>query len=222
MKFIYGLILAGFVAINPASATVIAWDGHILAADSQTTEGAGRKHYWSHKIRHIDHYYVGAAGDLNVIQAFFRTWGKEGREAAEKKAIELSKAGSIMDDRTIALIIVDEKTKNMELWSSDGEAGQAVQDYGAPYAIGSGSGPAIASMKSGKDAAEAVEITEEIDVYVGGPVQYVDLDEKLPTLRTTKHYEKPTEAPAPGYKIITVPCATGTATGNNQSNSSSK
>lgn len=142
--------------------TTIAWDGKILAADTQTTCAAYKTNY--RKISVInDRYAVAVAGEIQNIN-IFNDWIKNGLDSANPPKLENS-FGAILVDKESGFVY-------------------EVDNNGIPYksenpfiARGSGEQAAMALMSIGKSAVEAVEITADIDIYTGKPVDWVQVFE---------------------------------------------
>lgn len=143
--------------------TTIAFDGRILACDGMIS---------SHKIDTLcfkkikyvkDDCFVGAAGDLNQVNAFFH-WCKQGGYVDYLSDTLLN-----INDSFEAIIItpsfVATTTDCIHLCPSS-----------LPIAIGSGSDFAIGAMKKGADAIEAVEIAKSYDLWSGGQTFYYEID----------------------------------------------
>lgn len=134
--------------------TIVYRDG-VLAADTQMTTG-DLKAYGRKLIRVGEREaWVGLAGVLADCQKFVRHFsGEEEAEFSEEH------------DDFSALIMYDDGS--VECVDPSGKAHKLEDDEF--FAIGSGSGPALAAMHMGADARRAVEIALLVDVNSGGEV----------------------------------------------------
>lgn len=131
--------------------TVIAYDGHTLAADSQLNYGTTRLQC-EKLFRLPDGGVVGFAGPSGKCHRLLRWMRGEG-----KRPLRLSNAHAIRVDPSGAVFLYAE--------SSEPEC--ITSRY---VAIGCGDEFALGCMKSGKTAAEAVAMTIDHDSQCGGPV----------------------------------------------------
>ncbi len=144
--------------------TTIAFDGRILAADSQATAG-NIKTFDAVKVRIVEiaqegshkgeKHYVACCGDMASARAFC-DWYRD-------------QAGSVypkLEEDFHALAIAPHGIA--EYWDR--------LPYGvaahAPVAIGSGKQIALGAMAAGKNAIEAVEIAKQHDCFTGGEVKH--------------------------------------------------
>ena len=133
--------------------TTLAWDGKLLAADSQVTQNS---HIITHgtKIFKTDDYILAFCGSFDEGYAF-------------KDVIE----GEIkMKDISFG------KDFTAVVWYSHGEIFE-YYDTGLPIPItekfaayGSGASIALTAMVCGKTAHEAIELAKKLDIYTGGKV----------------------------------------------------
>lgn len=131
--------------------TTIAWDGKTLASDSLSTFNGVRSGELKKLFRLTDGRIVGCAGDMDFMVPFI-DW-LEGKRETLPDGYQM---GSIV-------VMPDGSARHYE------EKGNYTP-ADAPYAIGSGFLAALASMKCGKNAQEAVAIAAELDIYTGGKI----------------------------------------------------
>lgn len=139
--------------------TTIAWDGHILAVDSQSTSGSL---ILSNTVKKLyrdvgDYKAIAFAGALqeNVI---FLDWVRDGM----KKDSPKFDGCAMCIDASGALYVFDGNHKGRPLKT----------DY--KDANGTGSEIAMGAMDAGANAIDAVEIACKLDVYTGGKVHFYD------------------------------------------------
>jgi ATP-dependent protease HslVU (ClpYQ) peptidase subunit len=139
--------------------TTVAWDGITLAADSQTTLNGKAILLDSRKLcRLSDGRLVGFAGNTGA-QINFEKW-LEGEikdyPKGEYSAVVINLDGSA------------------RCYENENDGGY--WEVSAPFARGSGETVALTAMICGKNAVEAVLLATQIDIYTGGPVQYLTLE----------------------------------------------
>lgn len=134
---------------QPAFGTTIAYDGSCLASDSQRSYGPYKAHQ-AVKLERIGLLYVGCAGAVSDIKRF-KLWLRTG--------------GPKPKLRNVRALVFD-GTQCMEY-----DETCLPNEVRAPYAIGSGAPEAMAAMMAGASGVRAIEITEQLDLFTGGPVQ---------------------------------------------------
>ncbi|HHR6050820.1 TPA: hypothetical protein ACS7Z1_000059 [Providencia alcalifaciens] len=149
--------------------TTIAWDGKTLASDSQSQVGNmivsknEQKIFPATSEWSINGYPVKAiaiAGDSAATYEIINH--------LQKGLLFDSEFSQITDFNLIAVIRADFAfvvSKNKD------DTRAYICDVFEEFAIGSGDAYAMAAMKSGKTAKEAVEVAISLDVYSGGIVQ---------------------------------------------------
>lgn len=143
--------------------TVIAWDGHALAADKQATDcGLGRT---VTKIHRIGDLLVSSCGNCSHGRALI-DWVRKGRVIAD-----FPKAGN--DGRATLLVIENGRVKSYE------EGPHPIELEDTFYACGSGRDYAMAALALGKTAVEAVQLAcrFDTDCGMGWDVLYADTSE---------------------------------------------
>ena len=138
--------------------TTLACDGHSLAADGQRSAGNEIIASDTKKI-HVEsgtiYAFTGEVAPRALID-----WIAAGAHADKAPKIDFS---ALVIDRTGA------RRYSNEL--------PYAQEVRFPHADGSGDRWAMGAMKAGKSPREAVEIACSLDVYSGGTIQVVELDE---------------------------------------------
>ena len=137
--------------------SVLAWDGHTLATDRQITNG----NTITTPICKHERYgaeLLGLVGALGASRAM-RDWYIAG---ANPDAFP-----KLRPDTNAVLIVVH---ADGSLSEYSGEPYACRYAAGLPYAAGTGESAALAAMRCGKTAAEAVQIACEVDIYCGGGV----------------------------------------------------
>lgn len=136
--------------------SVIAFDGKMMAADRQMTSGESK--YTTTKIFKEGNLIMGFTGTMPTGIALM-DWVKNGCQ--DKFDFNEEYASDILFFNT--------GTK--ELWLSNGMTPFRIQDD--LFSMGSGADIALAAMKLGKTAKEAVELANEINVFCGMGVDVI-------------------------------------------------
>jgi len=155
---------------HPANATTIAYDGKILAADSQSTCG-GRK--WldgRKKIQEIGDFYVAGSGVVFLIDKFISIWREKDKDTAKKEVSKLAES-----EDGVCFIIVHKVTGKFSVIYINHDKVSEHHDRRLPFAIGSGDDYAMGAMGAGKTADEAVGIAAQHDLFTGGNIQSVSI-----------------------------------------------
>lgn len=135
--------------------TTIAWDGKTLAADSLISAGttAFGTAIKVHKLK--DGSYAAFAGRASIWPSLI-----EWLNGGEKPVVG--------EEDSVSVLVVDKKGKAYELEDDLRPAPACV-----PWAGGSGQSFALAAMKMGHSAVEAVEVACQLDLASRGPIQEV-------------------------------------------------
>jgi len=144
--------------------TVIAWDGRTLAADKRSDYGGCIQVVT--KIHRAGGCLVGGSGELSFVLGMVE-WVRNGRDPSQFPASQRDK-----DDWQPTLVIepsgralMYERTPHPIRWE---------REFGA---IGSGKQYALAAMRCGKTAAEAVAIASEFCPGCGNGIDALALSE---------------------------------------------
>lgn len=141
------------------SITTVAFDGKTLAADTLITNGDhvfGR----ASKIHHLqDGRVLAASGAMDFIHAVI-DWLNGGEKPVKTE-----------DDAFLGILIypngsAKEISSQLRLWPAC-----------LPWAAGTGEQYALAAMRCGKDAIGAVEIAMQMDIYSGGEVESININQ---------------------------------------------
>ena len=140
--------------------TTIAYDGYILAADTQVTANDNFVFGHTNKIHKLgDGSYLAFAGDVNLLPAmidFFETGKEVNLNGKNFEMLHISRDG-------IAYDYYDNLNKGFAT---------------IPWVGGSGAQIALTALTCGKNAIEAVEVATRIDIRSGGDVQSVVINER--------------------------------------------
>lgn len=137
--------------------TTIAWDGKIIAADTQSCFNDSR--HTASKLFDLSRYIIGFTGDISFGIALAQ-W-LEG--LGPQPEYEPNGWGGIA-------LVYDKKQERMYLYECPGKF-VFVQD---PYiAIGSGSKIAETELKAESDARGAIQAAIDGDVYTGGSIMWL-------------------------------------------------
>lgn len=133
--------------------TVIAYRDGVMAADSAVChQGFNMSYGTSDKLIGINGWIAGAAGKLADCQQFFR-WLRGSKIAPDWNQFQ----GMVL-------------RPDGRLFEFDASPSPIIINYAHGAAIGSGANTAIAAMMAGASAAEAVQITCDLDHECGGPI----------------------------------------------------
>lgn len=137
--------------------TTLAFDGKILAADTRVTTSSGMVFGNTEKIISLDDgRLLAGCGSISVLHAV-ASWLNGG----EKPKLEDGESfEGILINAGGSGHIAQEITNEMRLYPAC-----------IPWASGTGEQFAMTAMRCGKNAAEAVEVAMQLDIYSGGNVQ---------------------------------------------------
>lgn len=137
--------------------TALAYDGRLIAIDSQTTQG-DRKDFlrkaWEVSTPDGEDLVVFGAGTVEDIL----------------RCVDAMRAGTRLPPGDYHLLVVGLQETPVEFCGDD--TARRVTD--GPWAGGSGAHAALGALLMGADAAHAVKVACEIDLYSGGPVVVYD------------------------------------------------
>lgn len=146
--------------------TTIAWDGKTLAGDTQATR-ASLRNYCESKVFRITtnegaHVLLGCSGgeaeSMQIVE-----WLKADRAEMLKPKLDADSFTGILVDKS-GVYRLDSRLHPLKLME-------------AFHAVGNGRDFAIAAMHLGCSAREAVELAAVYDVFTGGPITEVTLDD---------------------------------------------
>lgn len=140
--------------------TVIAWDGHTLAADKCSVDN-GTKRTTTKIYRAPDGSLYGAAGDSAIGERLF-VWYLNGCDP-----------DNYPDKDSMCSFLVITKTGRMAIYDGGPYPDYYEDDF---IAVGSGRAFAIGAMSMGADARRAVEIASEWDECCGKGVDTLQLN----------------------------------------------
>jgi len=139
--------------------SVIAWDGHIIAADRQITTGGNR--LYGHKIFQHGEIVIGAVGTLTKALGLKRWY------LAGAKIEDMPEADSETHEGT-SIIVISKKSVVHYYFDPD-----PVPIVGKQRcAWGCGKDLALGAMEMGADAIEAVKVACKYDVNCGMGVEW--------------------------------------------------
>jgi 20S proteasome alpha/beta subunit len=141
--------------------TTIVYKDGVLASDSQMTEDSRK--YNCTKLYRVDDAIVGLAGSQAGL--VFLRWFRGGMDRKKKPLFN--------KDDDFAAIVVDKD--GVVVYDRYCEPEPVVEPY---HAIGSGAPAAFAALDMGATAEEAVAAAAKRDIYTGGPIQVMRLEEK--------------------------------------------
>lgn len=177
-------LLAALLIASPCLATTVCWDGHILAADSQSSMGH-HKTLSARKIARSDvrHASVAVAGNALkahlVIQYFLEN-------ADPLSSLEL---GQPKDEDDLVYILVVYDSGIALFYGGDL---QTISSIEPPFAMGTGGDIALGAVLAGKTAVQALEYSRDHDIFTGGAIKsivapdathkLIDIDVRMPEL----------------------------------------
>lgn len=145
--------------------TLIAWDGRYVAADSQMTYGSTRASGEYKKIRKKGNTVYAFTGTAALFDPMI-VWFEQGAKPEERPIFADD------DGRSTLIVWRDGKCHSYKI-----ETPYPCECF-APDAWGVASDHALGAMDSGTTAIKAVERAIEREIYLGGPVLWVDLQPK--------------------------------------------
>ena len=167
--------------------TVIAYDGRFVAADRWIVNGHGMTSI-THKIEVWESEVLATSGAADHGEALV-IWYKDGKKPA---AFPVPHAGGNSSEDNGSYLYVFRR----------GAPVQVFQTWPSPilfdateFAAGSGGDVARTAMHLGRDAREAAKVANELNIYCGGGVDYIDLDELAITGKcAVRTYGNPSQA----------------------------
>jgi ATP-dependent protease HslVU (ClpYQ) peptidase subunit len=155
--------------------TTIAWDGKSISADTQSTSGSTvlpcptkliviREHLEIEGKKIFLVATAGTSGDHRHSLKYIRDGGLESGKEMHKQVSSI-----LLMITTDGCGYVFQKDRDNLL--------PCVWEQPAPYATGSGGDFALAAMHCGKNSHEAVQIASLLDVYTGGKIDTIMLQE---------------------------------------------
>jgi hypothetical protein len=149
--------------------TTVAWDGKILASDTQASTGDVVCSHSEQKI------YTPPTSGWEIYGDKVFAIGCSGDCGAEMELQELltnglSYSSEFLPTFNFSSIAVIGPGRAYVISKDKGDTRANISLQVEPYAIGSGSLIARTAMKCGKDAREAVQVAIDMDCYSGGSV----------------------------------------------------
>jgi ATP-dependent protease HslVU (ClpYQ) peptidase subunit len=147
--------------------TVVAFDGTHLACDSQLTHGH-RKLMCKGKFYRSDarHAVMAAGGEVDILEKIEAFWNKSDKPLSDMKIPDANPAS--LSSRFQLLIVQDD---GQALFYDDDLSSPIHVE--APFAFGTGGDFALAAMHMGADAADAVAVAEDLDIYCSGTIHVI-------------------------------------------------
>jgi ATP-dependent protease HslVU (ClpYQ) peptidase subunit len=150
-----------------------------MASDGQVTLGNRIDSYNQRKVFEVAGCLVGFAGRFSSALRFL-AWFKDYMQSVSAQNMHPEVIVSIPEN------LIDEDFQAVVVYP-DGETylfegGDRAFKIEQPYSIGSGADYAVAAMKAGATAEEAINIAKDLDVYSGGETFVVELAEEEPEL----------------------------------------
>lgn len=153
--------------------TLIAWDGQTVAADGQMLYGATRASGGYRKIRvAADDTVYAFTGTASLFESMIK-WFEGGAKPEERPLFGEDAAGSTL------IVWRDGRCFSYRL-----ETPYPCECF-APDAWGSSVVYALGAMDGGATAIKAVELAIKREVYIGGPVAWVELKRSADGVRFT-------------------------------------
>lgn len=157
--------------------TTIAYRDGIMAAEGKMTLGDMVIKLDTEKVFWVNNHLVGVCGRARAINTFV-TWLQKmtdyhivNQEVGE--LVDLVPPALEDDEGYSALVVTPSRQVLMYEGNTPIDMGSDV-----PMSVGSGSCFALAAMKAGATAEEAVKVACELDVYSGGEITVVQLEEE--------------------------------------------
>ena len=148
--------------------TTVAWRGNLMAADSLANCNGVR--ITAVKIHRVGDCVIGFAGCLEDGIAFVKWFGGDRQTPLDFRVFRHD--GSDAPD-VVAIVAGPD---GVERWT---EHLQPYPIYDEFFAIGSGAKAALAAMRCGRSAPDAVEIASQVDAGTNGHIQVVKIAEPV-------------------------------------------
>lgn len=142
--------------------TVIAWDGHTLAADKQGDCGGGK--FATTKIHKINGHLIGGTGDYDAVMTMIN-WFEKGAHPDDWPKCQA-------DEKRYANLLVISPQKEIFRYEREPFPYKIEDKF---FAAGSGKDYATTAMYLGKNAKEAVEITSALSTSCGMGIDTLEL-----------------------------------------------
>lgn len=141
--------------------TVVAFDGKLLAGDSQISNNATA---WAsiRKIRRVKGWLVGAAGDLDNMTAFLKSFNPDNINEPDK----------LCSNSALEAILI---SPDGVVYYREGSGVVTKIKHEGFIAIGSGAIEAMCAMSAGADAVQAVKIACKYNKSCGGKIYKLEL-----------------------------------------------
>lgn len=149
--------------------TTIAWDGRMLAADTQeTAAGHIRLQYRSHKLIELpDVFFVGCGPSSECARL----------EAWVRRGMKIEDAPQLEGEGQSAVVV---NKRSRAVWTVTGRNTAVAVECHEPFmATGSGWEFAYAAMALGKNAREAVEFAARFDLFTSVPVDFIEIPDAV-------------------------------------------
>ena len=137
--------------------TTVAYDGIIMAADTQTTDGYGLKGGYT-KLHAGRCWIAGFSGQTGLAKRFILEHGDD-----KPHQLLSTVFNDVYKDDLSVLLVAGEKPYILT-------QGVFIEVDSKQHAIGSGRDYALMAMRLGKTAEEAVRLASEFDVHTGSEV----------------------------------------------------
>ena len=156
--------------------TVIVTENNEMLSDSMMCMGDYIENTNTIKVENINGYLIGVAGRytscLNFKDWFYTL--TETQQAAEKHPLASLSMPECVADKDFSALVLDPEGS---LWLY--ESGDAVFEVDKPYAIGTGTPYAMSALDAGADGDTAMNVAIKRDVFSGGDIQKIFLEEKI-------------------------------------------
>lgn len=145
--------------------STVAWDGKVMAADSQCTMGDS-KCLDIQKIYRIKDMIVGFSGGWNAITRV-RGWIEDGMDPDDRPETNGDVDCLLVIPGRTVMILIDVDDKPV-----------FVENIHNLAAIGTGGGIALGAMMAGANAEKAVDLAKEVDLYSGGKTRVINSENR--------------------------------------------
>lgn len=155
--------------------TTIALKDNHMASDGQVTLGNRIDSYNQRKVFEVEGCLVGFAGRFSSALRFLDWFGERMRSISVQNMhpeVIVSIPDNLVDEDFQAIVVYPDGDTYLF------EGGDRAFKINQPYSIGSGSDFAIAAMKAGNTAEEAINIAKDLDTHSGGETFVVQLPEE--------------------------------------------
>lgn len=157
--------------------TTIALKDNVMVSDGQVSLGNRIDSYDQQKVFEVEGCLIGFCGRLSSALRFLKWFEDHMKSLVVQTSypeVVVAMPDNLVDEDFQAIVVYPEGETYLF------EGSERAFKIKQPYSIGSGSDYAIAAMRAGASAEEAINVTKDLDVYTGGHTFVVTLPKLEP------------------------------------------